>query len=493
MKNAIEQMWQHIYTTGVNDILMGLDLVSSFFILKFLEERSLRREDTMVAEACRWSQIKQMASVNPYECCQHLRTHVSTWLRAKDPESCLADTIQAFIQVQPHVIYRFMDALDMLCEEYVSMQDAFEAVLLWAEKEGAFQPKAGQIMTPMHIAYLMADLVRPQADECVIDVSCGTGNLLVAARQHMQCGKAISLLDNGRALFDEQIPSRPLLKGFDFNPMLLLPCYTHLLLSGVDMPSVHCSDALGSIFHQRMTEQAWGAVDVVLLNPPYSGFVDRADLGKTLQQIGTSESELLFAELTLQLLREGGRACLLVPEGILRNGSRACHALRKKLIQNHQLKAVVSLPQGIFLPQSNIKTSLLLFHKGGQTGEDVFFYRVSSDGYTLDARREATSTNDLWDLRLQLALAQGLPNPVPGLLDPALWEKYSSGSWYFQPKVRSANPATRDRVPQITSIEALTSTAERSWFVSVEEIQASNYSLCADTYRSTMSQTKRRQ
>ncbi len=504
-RNAIERIWQHIYTTGVSDTLMGLDLVSPFFILKFLEERtiSLGSQDTtfadIQAEACHWSMIKQMASVDPYECCHHLRTNVSAWLRSLDPESCLSDAVQAFIQVQPNIIYRLMDAIDTLCEEYLSIQEAFEAVLVWAEKEGAFQPKAGQIMTPMHIAYLMADLVRPQADERVMDASCGTGNLLVAARQHMLCfsSTAVWFLDNGRILFDEfgQPLASSSLYGFDFNSMLLLPGSAHLLLSGVDTPHVRESDALGSVFNQHIREQTWGAIDVVLGNPPFSGFIDVPDLGQTLRQIGTTKTELLFIELTMQILREGGRACLLVPEGVVRNSSPDAIALRKKLVQDHRLLSVISLPRGIFLPQSNIKTSLLLLSKGGHTGEDVFFYRVESDGYSFDARREAIpTTNDLWDLRLQYAVARGLPVPVPGLIDADLWEqcasdKRYSGSLYFIPQVKEdhIHPDTGDRVQpfwRITGFTTQTSTVERSWFVSLEEIEASGtYSLCADTYR----------
>ncbi|WP_161982733.1 HsdM family class I SAM-dependent methyltransferase [Dictyobacter alpinus] len=484
---------------------MGLDLISYFFILKALEERSFRlgAQDTLFvddqAEACHWSIIKQMASLDPHECCQHLRTHVVRWLRSLDPESCLSDADQAFVRVEPNILYRLMDAVDLLCEESLTLQDAFEAVLLWAEREGAFQPKAGQIMTPLHIAYLMADLARPQTHERIIDASCGIGNLLVAAGQHMQHSHTspLWLLDTGRILSQEVGSGvrEGALLGFDFNSMMLPPCYAHLLLCGADRPYVRCSDALGSVFNQRLTNHELGTIDVLLGNPPFGTYTDVPDLGATLRQAGTLESELLFVELTLQLLRDGGRAVVLVPEGVVRNSSQAAVALRKKLVQEHQLKAVVSLPPGVFLPQANVKTSLLLFHKGGYTGDDVLFYRVSADGYTFDAKRQATPTkNDLWDVRTQYAVVSGQIPPLPELTDASWWATYSSdnrypGTRYVMPSMEEVdvNPATGGRVPPFRRITGFTETgalAERSWFVSIEEIEASgNHSLCADTYR----------
>ncbi|GHP00618.1 hypothetical protein KSF_106650 [Reticulibacter mediterranei] len=512
--HAMERLWQSVIMTGIGDTLMGLDLISYFFMLKGFEEHSIRFgvQDTLFAssqaEACHWSMIKQMALMNPYECCQHLRTTVCVWLCSLDPDSCLAEAGQVLFRVEPKVIYPLMDAVDTLCEEHLTMQDAFEAVLIWAEKEGAFQPKAGQIMTPMHIAYMMADLVRPQLHERVIDASCGTGNQLVAAWQHMQRARSSTswVLDSGRVFFDPQgLPrsTEPALFGFDFNAMMLPPCYAHLLLCGVERPQVRCSDALGSVFNQRMVQQEWGSIDVVLGNSPFGKYLDVPDLGATLHQAGTLDAELLFVELTLQLLREGGRAALLVPEGVVRNTSQAAIALRKKLVQEHRLLAVVSLPQGIFLPQANVKTSLLVFHKGEHTGDEVLFYRVAADGYMFDARRQATpKNNDLWDLRACYAVVSGQRPPFPELTDATWWPTYASDKRYASthhlvPSIveEDVNPATGERVVpfrRITGFVEDSAAVERSWFVSLEEIEATgSYSFCADTYRENMNAQSR--
>ena len=404
---SIEQLWKAVYITGIGDTLRGLNLLSYLFILKYLEERSIQLgpQDTnfssIEAEECYWSTLRGMARTDADACRQHLRNIVSPWLASLDPESCLNDAVPVFAQLLPSAIYKLIDGIDTLCEESLSIQDAFESILIWAEKEGAFQPRAGQIMTPLHIAYLMADLLRPQIYERMMDASCGTGNLLVAAWLQMQqdlVGSAWSLA-NGRVLLNPETfqPLAPALFGYDADMQLCPVAYAHLLLSGIDRPQVRCSDALGSVFNQRLSDHVWGTIDKIIGNPPFNGFLDLPDLGETLKEMDTHNTELLFVELTLQLLRTGGQAALLIPDGVVRNSLHAAVELRKKLVRNHRLQAVISLPAGVFLPLAGVKSTILLFQKDEPTGDPVLFYRVREDGFTFDARRqERPERNDLW-------------------------------------------------------------------------------------------------
>lgn len=510
----IERLWKSVFATGIGDVCRGLNFLSHLFILKYLEDRSIRlgAQDTTFlsedAEACHWSMIKGMAHTDPEDCRQHLRSHVGPWLSSLAPDECLRDAPYVLAQALPEAIYKLMDAIDLVCEDALSILDAFEAVLSWAEKEGAFQSGAGQIMTPAHIAFLMMDLVRPQPDERFMDASCGTGNLLVAAYQHMQSalGTPAWYLANGRMLFNPEAidPFTPSLLGYDYETIIPPITYAHALLSGVDHPQVQCSDALGSTFNQRLTDHAWGEIDVVCGNPPYNGYIDIPDLGETLKNVGTRDTELLFVELTMQLLREGGRSALLLPEGVVRNGSKAATELRRKLVQEHHLQAVISLPSGVFLPLTNVKSSILVFQKCQPTGSPVLFYRVQEDGFTFDARRqEVPAKNDLWDLRCQFAAALGQPAPAPVLELMSLdwWAEYAAGDpsrTHVTPvtTTRDSDPISGKPVPvfqQVTGFVSAPAAGERAWFVSLEEIEESGFSLCADTYQEpTPSRSSRR-
>lgn len=500
IEQHIERLWKIVYSSGIGDIQRGLNVISYLFLLKALEDR-----DTIAVDGeYRWSTIKQLASTNEKECSQHLYTRVGPWLASRDPESCLAYAPFAFSQIFPHLIYRIMDVIDTMCFHPDAMSEVFEAVIAYAGVEGAFSQKAGQIMTPPHIARLMADLAQPQPGERIMDTHCGTGNLLVAACQYDQKSTQHSswLLVDGRVIGapERAVPAlMPI--GYDFNLDILPPCYTHLFLCGVDLPQVCCSDSLGTAFNQRITEGTLKHVNVILGNPPFSGFRDESDLGETLCWLGTQNTELLFVDLTIQCLCDGGRGILLLPEGVFRNTSQAALSLRKKLLVENQVRGIVSLPPGIFMPQANVKTSLLLFTKGGCTTDDIWFYRVEDDGFSLNAKRQATpTTSNLWDVRMQYTAICGLTSPVsvPGLLNESWWEQYASAqsyppTMYVAPIIEemAANQVTGEMVYRVTGFAEEATTRERSWFISPKEIEANGYSLCADTYREHIDERKR--
>ncbi len=501
----IEPLFGHLSTSGIGNTQKGLHVLSYLFILKGLEERSFVRGsqdptfESQEAEACHWSVLKHMAQENGEQTLAHLRSNVSRWLRALDPDSCLRDADAAFCQLLPHVIYRLIDAIDRLCEESLSVGSVFDAIIAYAGTLGAYSPRAGQILTPPHVAQLMADLLRPQPGELIVDPSCGTGNLLAAACQYMQVQNAYASvrLADGCALIDPQ-EYRAItgdLLGYDIDLFMIAPAYASLLLSCLDRPGVREADTLSNRFPQRSASEIWGNVDVVLCNPPYSGVLDANDLSESLRWLGTRSTELLFVELCRQMLREGGRAALLLPEGVLRNTLKAAVALRKRLMTEAQVRAVISLPSGVFLPHSGVKTSIVLFTKGEPTSE-VWFYRCTADGYTLDAKRRPTATiTDLFDLRMHYAARFGETPPflARGVSVEEVWEQYNlngddPATKYVAPEVTvaAAHPFKGTPVApfeQVTGLRVTEATTERAFVVPAEQIASNAYSLCADTYR----------
>jgi type I restriction enzyme M protein len=171
----------------------------------------------------------------------------------------------------------------------------------------------------------------------------------------------------------------------------------NLMLHGVDDPDIHYQDTLSTGFTDRFPKAAIEGFDLILANPPFKGSLDFEDVHPTLlRQVKTKKTELLFLALILRMLKTGGRSATIVPDGVLFGSSSAHQALRKLLIDNNQLEAVISLPSGAFKPYAGVSTGILVFTKGGRT-DNVFFYDIEADGFSLDDKREPMAQNDLPD------------------------------------------------------------------------------------------------
>ena len=185
--------------------------------------------------------------------------------------------------------------------------------------------------------------------------------------------------------------------GFDFHVTMLRIAAMNLVLHGIEEPDIHYQDTLSTTFPERFRRQSQDAFDVVLANPPFKGSLDYSDVQPALlARVKTKKTEILFVALILRMLRLGGRCAMIVPDGVLFGSSNAHQALRKMLIEENQLDAVVSLPAGVFRPYAGVSTAILVFTKGGKTNE-VFFYDITADGYSLDDKRDEVEANDLPD------------------------------------------------------------------------------------------------
>ncbi|MCX7309953.1 MAG: N-6 DNA methylase, partial [Afipia sp.] len=164
---------------------------------------------------------------------------------------------------------------------------------------------------------------------------------------------------------------------------------------GVDDPDIHYQDTLSAGFTDKFPKAAAGGFNIILANPPFKGSLDFQDVhASLLRQVKTKKTELLFLVLILRMLDKGGRSATIVPDGVLFGSSTAHVALRKLLLDHNQLEAVISLPSGVFRPYAGVSTGILFFTKGGRT-DDVFFYNVEADGFSLDDKRDPVEANDL--------------------------------------------------------------------------------------------------
>ena len=319
----------------------------------------------------------------------------------------------------------------------------------------------GQFRTPRHVIRLMVDMLEPQPTDIVGDPACGTGGFLVSVMQyllemHTSPEGIIEETDpeNGATdkiytgdLLDEHrdfIRSK-MFHGFDFDVTMLRISAMNLMLHGVDDPDIHYQDALSTGFTERFPKASSEGFNIILANPPFKGSLDFEDVHATLlRQVKTKKTELLFVTLILRMLKNGGRSATIVPDGVLFGSSGAHQALRKLLIDNNQLEAVISLPSGVFKPYAGVSTGILVFTKGGRT-DNVFFYDVQADGFSLDDKREKVTGNDLPDCL-------------------ARWR-------------------TRDH-------EKDTDRTDKAFFVPADEIKDANYDLSLSRYKETIYEEK---
>jgi len=281
--------------------------------------------------------------------------------------------------------------------------DLYEYLL----SEIATSGKNGQFRTPRHIIQMMCCLVDPKLGDRICDPACGTGGFLLGAYQHIVTAHTSpehrSIDENGleRGLVGDRLTNAELwralreetLHGFDFDTTMVRIGAMNLLLHGIDHPNLGYADTLSKRYKEK------DAYNVVLANPPFKGSIDKGDIHEELA-LKTTKTELLFVNRMINLLEIGGRAGVIVPDGVLFGSSNAHKALRKMLLEQCELQAVVSMPSGVFRPYAGVSTAVLVFVKGGRT-ERVWFYDMQADGYSLDDKREKIEANDIPDVVAQ--------------------------------------------------------------------------------------------
>jgi len=289
--------------------------------------------------------------------------------------------------------------------------DVYEMLLA----EIATAGKNGQFRTPRHIIKLMAELVQPQLGHKMADPACGTGGFLLGAYQYivtqlaLRAGtKDLQPDEDGfvrtsvaAALTeDAQNILQNTLRGYDIDSTMVRLGLMNLMMHGIDEPQIDYKDTLSKSYNEEAT------YDIVMANPPFTGSIDKGDINENLQ-LATTKTELLFVENIYRLLKKGGTACVIVPQGVLFGSGKAFKQLRKTLIERCDLRAVITMPSGVFKPYAGVSTAILLFtkvwgpkDKVSQPATDhVWFYGMHSDGYSLDDKRtKLEGHGDLQDI-----------------------------------------------------------------------------------------------
>ncbi len=468
LKNKIDQLWNKFWSGGISNPLTAIEQITYLLFMKRLDEldqkkqadakftgekytskfegkwipseyRAKARDDDTQKETdrrhadakmyeidkrtLRWNEFKRMQAEDML---QHVQGKVFPFLKdLNGAETNFTHHMKnaVFIIPKPALLVEAVKTIDDIFE--VMERDSRENGQAFQDIQGdvyemllseiATAGKNGQFRTPRHIIKLMADLVQPQLGHKIADPACGSGGFLLGAYQYIVTQLAIKAGTKGLAPDEDGFVRTSVaaaltekaqailsnsLWGYDIDATMVRLGLMNLMMHGIDEPHIDYKDTLSKSY----TEES--EYDIVMANPPFTGSIDKGDINENLQ-LGTTKTELLFVENIYRLLKKGGTACVIVPQGVLFGSGGAFKTLRQLLVERCDLKAVITLPSGVFKPYAGVSTAILLFTKvwGPKdkvtqlATEHVWFYEMAADGYSLDDKRSKQDGNgDLQDI-----------------------------------------------------------------------------------------------
>jgi type I restriction enzyme M protein len=475
IRNQIDRIWDAFWSGGISNPLEVIEQITYLLFLRRLDDLQALEENKATRlgkpierrifpkgkdpkgrpyEQLRWSRFKNL---EPRETFTIVDEHVFPFLRTIGADdSTYAHHIKdaRFTIPTPALLAKVVDLLDHVpLEDRDTKGDLYEYMLGKIASAG----QNGQFRTPRHIIRLMVEMTAPQPSDVICDPACGTCGFLVAAGEYLRDKHPESLRDAKlRKHFHHGM-----FHGFDFDNTMLRIGSMNMLLHGVENPDITYRDSLAQD-HAGEDE----TYTLVLANPPFAGSLDYENTAKDLLQVvKTKKTELLFLALFMRLLRPGGRAAVIVPDGVLFGSSNAHKAMRKMLVEDQKLDAVVSLPGGVFKPYAGVSTAILLFTKTNSGGTDsVWFYDVDADGWSLDDKRTPLLPEDNLGPTTGTTLTpeEHAKNNLPDVL----------ARWVERDRVERGRPRTA-----------------QSFCVPKEDIAAQGYDLSLNRYKEVVHET----
>lgn len=423
IRARIDQLWDKFWSGGIANPLTAVEQISYLLFMRRLDAMDRKKQEDaeylkrphrsiFEKDNQRWSHFRNLPAE---EMLTHVRDKVFPFIKSLGKEG---QSFSKYMQDAVFIIPKaslLVEAVGVIDEIYAEIEretresgqtfhdtqgDLYEYLL----SEIATAGKNGQFRTPRHIIQMMCALVDPRLSEEICDPACGTGGFLLGAFQHILTRHTSAKLrhkdENGmeRGLVGDKLTDKrqwQVLKektfhGYDFDTTMVRIGLMNLILHGIDSPNLSYMDTLSKAFSEK------DRFDVVLANPPFKGSIDKGDINEDLS-LKTTKTELLFVNRIINMLRIGGRAAVIVPDGVMFGSSNAHTALREMLLDKCELQAVVKMPSGVFKPYAGVSTAVVVFVKGGKS-ENVWFYDMQADGYSLDDKRQKTEENDIPDL-----------------------------------------------------------------------------------------------
>ena len=415
IKAKVDRIWDTMWSGGISNPLSVIEQLTYLLFIKRLDElhtlkeRKAARIGKPVEEPVfaagqdhlRWSRFKETA---PETMFATVRDEVFPFIKGLgrngngnggdgDPDDStytrhMKDAL--FMIPAPRVLANVVDQLDTIdMADTDTKGDLYEYMLGKIASAG----QNGQFRTPRHIIKLMVEMTAPTPRDVICDPACGTAGFLIAASEYLirHHSEAIYRDEAARRRYNEGT-----FHGYDFDSTMLRIGSMNMLLHGVENPDIRYRDSLAQADDDEAEKYS-----LILANPPFAGSLDYESTARDLQQIvKTKKTELLFMALFLRLLQTGGRAAVIVPDGVLFGSSKAHKALRRMLVEEQKLDAVISMPSGVFKPYAGVSTAIVLFTRTNSGGTDhVWFYDMRADGFSLDDKRSPQpDTSDLPDI-----------------------------------------------------------------------------------------------
>jgi len=411
LKSKIDRIWDTMWSGGISNPLSVIEQLTYLLFIKRLDELHTLRERkaartgmpiedrifTAEQNHLRWSRFKEAA---PEQMFETVRDGVFPFMKTlgkkgdADGEGGSTYTHHMkdalFMMPTARVLANVVDQLDGIdMADSDTKGDLYEYMLGKIATAG----QNGQFRTPRHIIKLMVEMTAPTPKDVICDPACGTAGFLIAASEYLVAHDSDTIYKDAtaRRRFNDHT-----FHGYDFDSTMLRIGSMNMLLHGVENPDIRYKDSLA-----QTDDDDAERYSLILANPPFAGSLDYESTAKDLQQIvKTKKTELLFLALFLRLLQTGGRAAVIVPDGVLFGSSKAHKALRRILIEEQKLDAIISMPSGVFKPYAGVSTAILLFTKTNSGGTDnVWFYDMQADGYSLDDKRTPQAEkSDLADI-----------------------------------------------------------------------------------------------
>ncbi len=417
LKNKIDSLWEIFWTGGLTN---PLDVIEQMTYLMFIHDLddtdNIRAKEnamlglsytsifsneikigdkTIDGTQLKWSVFHDFPAEKMYSVIQEMVFPFIKQLHGNKESAYSKYMGDAIFKIPtPLMLSKIVDAMDELYMQMSGLKetdvrgDVYEYLLSKLANSGV----NGQFRTPRHIIKMMVELMQPKSDDTICDPACGTSGFLVAAGEYLKQNLKEEIFFNKDK---KEHYMNSMFYGFDMDRTMLRIGAMNMMTHGIDNPFIEYRDSLSDQNTDR------NKFKLILANPPFKGSLDY-DIVSTdlLKKCKTKKTELLFVELFVQMLEVGGRCACIVPDGVLFGSSTAHKAVRKELIENQRLEAVISMPSGVFKPYAGVSTGILIFTKTEHGGTDnVWFYDMQADGFSLDDKRTPISENDIPDIK----------------------------------------------------------------------------------------------